>query len=50
MIFDSYSPAYIGDLAGKQFRYERAKTRLDGWFLAKELEVGSYKELEALPE
>ncbi len=39
MLFDFYSPEYITQLAKKQFGLERAKKRLDGWFLAKELEI-----------
>jgi formate C-acetyltransferase len=42
MIFDNYTPEKITELAKKQFKYERAKKRLDGWFLAKEEEVKLY--------
>lgn len=32
--------SYITENAKKLFEYERSKTRLDGWFLAQEIEIG----------
>ncbi|MCQ2471495.1 MAG: hypothetical protein MJ120_00290 [Clostridia bacterium] len=44
MIFDIYSPDVVTEKAKALFKHERAKMRLDGWFLAKE------KEMEKEPE
>lgn len=38
MIFDIYSPDELTQKAKSLFKTERAKTRLDGWFIAKEKE------------
>lgn len=38
MIFDIYSPEELTQKAKSLFKTERAKTRLDGWFIAKEKE------------
>ena len=38
MIFDIYSPEELTQKAKSLFKAERAKTRLDGWFIAKEKE------------
>ena len=46
MIFDIYSPEELTQKAKSLFKTERAKTRLDGWFIAKEKEC----ELNSTPK
>ena len=50
MIFDSYTPEQISALAHRQFRFERSKKRLDGWFLAKEAELRLTEKYARVPE
>lgn len=46
MIFDFYSPQTVTEKAKTLFKHERAKMRLDGWFIAKEKECELSPELE----
>lgn len=48
-IFEIYSTEEIGSMAKKLFEGERARKRLDGWFLIKELEQQVEREYEDLP-
>ncbi len=43
-----YSANQITEMAKKLFKYERSKTRLDGWFLAKEIENEGEKKYEGV--
>ena len=43
-----YSANQITEMAKKLFKYERSKTRLDGWFLAKEIENEGEKKYESV--
>ncbi len=41
-----YSPEKLTEMAKALFKHERAKMRLDGWFIAKEAELGLLKKYE----
>ena len=50
MIFDVFTPDQITQKAKTLFKNERAKNRLDGWFIAKEKECEIYDSLAGLNE
>ena len=50
MIFDIYSPETVTEKAKTLFKHERAKKRLDGWFIAKEKELEIYDSLSEYDE
>ena len=50
MIFDIYTPETVTEKAKLLFKHERAKQRLDGWFIAKEKELEIYDSLSDLDE
>ena len=50
MIFDVFTPDKITQKAKSLFKNERAKNRLDGWFIAKEKECEIYDSLADLNE
>ena len=50
MIFDIYSPDIVTEKAKALFKHERAKMRLDGWFIAKEKEMEQETAYEGINE
>ncbi len=50
MIFDIYSPDVVTEKAKALFKHERAKMRLDGWFIAKEKEMEQEPAYEGINE
>ena len=50
MIFDIYTPEKVTEKAKALFKHERAKDRLDGWFIAKEKELQIYDSLSEYDE
>ncbi len=50
MIFSIYSPDKVSEKAKALFKHERAKMRLDGWFIAKEKEIQLNPEYEGMNE
>ena len=50
MIYDIYTPEKVTEKAKVLFKHERAKDRLDGWFIAKEKELRIYDSLAEYDE
>ena len=50
MIFGIYTPEKVTEKAKVLFKHERAKDRLDGWFIAKEKELQIYGSLAEYDE
>ncbi len=50
MIYDIYSPEKLTAMAKDLFKHERAKMRLDGWFIAKEKEIEIFDSFEGMDE
>ncbi len=50
MIYDIFTPEKLTSMAKELFRHERAKMRLDGWFIAKEKELEIYDNYDGMDE